>query len=80
MVLAPVVLPKVEFDTLKDFVPIVMFASTPQSIIVKPDSPYKDIQALIEAAKKNPGKLVLRICGVGTDPILMWRSCATLRT
>jgi len=67
MVLAPVVLPKVEFDTLKDFVPIVMFASTPQSIIVKPDSPYKDIQALIEAAKKNPGKLSYGSAGVGTD-------------
>ncbi len=67
MVLAPVVLPKVEFDTLKDFVPIVMFAATPQSIIVKPDSPYKDIQALIEAAKKNPGKLSYGSAGVGTD-------------
>jgi len=67
MVLAPVVLPKVEFDTLKDFVPIVMFAMTPQSIIVKPDSPYKDIQALIEAAKKNPGKLSYGSAGVGTD-------------
>ena len=67
MVLAPVVLPKVEFDTLKDFVPIVMFATTPQSIIVKPDSPYKDIQALIEAAQKNPGKLSYGSAGVGTD-------------
>jgi len=67
MVLAPVVLPKVEFDTLKDFVPIVMFASTPQAIIAKPDSPYKDINALVDAAKKNPGKLAYGSAGVGTD-------------
>lgn len=67
MVLAPAVLPKVEFDTLKDFVPIAMSASTPQAIIVKPDSPYKTINDLVEAAKKNPGKLSYGSAGVGTD-------------
>ena len=39
----------------------------PRAIIAKPDSPYKDINALVDAAKKNPGKLAYGSAGVGTD-------------
>lgn len=67
MVLAPVILPNVEFDTLKDFFPIAIISNIPNTIVVKSDSPYKDINALIEAAKKNPGKISYGTAGVGTD-------------
>lgn len=67
MVLAPIILPNVEYDTLRDFFPIGMISTTPHSIIVKADSPFKDLDMLIEAGRKNPGKISYGSAGVGTD-------------
>lgn len=67
MVLAPITLPKVEYDTLKDFFAIGMFSTTPQSLVVRPESPFKNVKSIIEEAKKNPGKLAYGSAGVGTD-------------
>ena len=52
----------IPFDCLRDFVPIMRFAATPQAIFVKQDSPFKTIDDLIEKAKKNP-KMIS--CGTG---------------
>jgi tripartite-type tricarboxylate transporter receptor subunit TctC len=39
--------------------PISLFQSTPQGLIVLKNSPYKDLNSFVEAAKKNPGKLTI---------------------
>lgn len=66
MILAPVLLPKIEYDT-KDFFPIAITSFMADCIIVRPDSPYQSINTLIEAARKNPGKVSYGTAGVGSD-------------
>jgi len=48
---------KMPYDPVKDFQPITLVASTPNVLIVPPDSPLKSARELIDFAKKNPGKL-----------------------
>ncbi len=48
---------KMPYDPVKDFQPITLVASTPNVLIVPPESPLKSAKELIDFAKKNPGKL-----------------------
>lgn len=43
--------------TMKDLTPIARMVLEPAMIVVKADSPYKNLRDFIEAAKKNPGQL-----------------------
>ena len=52
--------------TEKDFVPIARLNADPGTIVVKSDAPWNNVQALIEAAKKNPGALSMGNAGAGT--------------
>lgn len=52
--------------TDKDFVPIARLNADPGTIVVKSDAPWNNVQALIEAAKKNPGALSMGNAGAGT--------------
>jgi tripartite-type tricarboxylate transporter receptor subunit TctC len=47
----------VPYDPIKDFTPIARIGSFPSFIAVTPDKPYQTIQALVEYARTNPGKL-----------------------
>ncbi|HYC47722.1 MAG TPA: tripartite tricarboxylate transporter substrate binding protein [Burkholderiales bacterium] len=53
------------YDTLKDFVHIVLVASTPGVLVVHPTLPVKNVKELIALAKKNPGELTYGSSGVG---------------
>jgi tripartite-type tricarboxylate transporter receptor subunit TctC len=53
----PALYKKLPYDPQKDFVPVAMIYHTPFFITVKTDGPYPTVQALIAAAKANPGKL-----------------------
>jgi len=65
MVLAPVVLKDVTYDARKDFYPIAYITSAPDGLTVRAGGPFKSLQDLIEAAKKNPGKLSYGTAGTG---------------
>jgi tripartite-type tricarboxylate transporter receptor subunit TctC len=65
MVLAPVILKDVTYDANKDFFPIAFITSAPDGLAVRAESPYKTLNDLIEAAKKNPGKLSYGTAGTG---------------
>jgi tripartite-type tricarboxylate transporter receptor subunit TctC len=65
MVLAPVTLKDVAYDTNKDFYPVAFITSAPDGLTVRTESPYKIIHDLIEAAKKSPGKLSYGTAGTG---------------
>lgn len=52
---------------LQDFVPIANHVLDPGAIAVRKDSPFKDVKDIIEAAKKNPGKITVTSTGVGSD-------------
>ena len=65
MVLAPVVLKDVHYDANKDFYPVAFITSAPDGLAVRAESPYKTLNDLIEAAKKEPGKLSYATAGTG---------------
>lgn len=56
---------KLSFD-LDSFDFICQVYSAPVIVMVAPDSPYKDIKALLEFGKANPGKLFYGSPGIGT--------------
>ncbi|MFO1159484.1 MAG: tripartite tricarboxylate transporter substrate-binding protein [Reyranellaceae bacterium] len=54
---APALYRALPFDNQKDFAPIVALAQSPVVVLVDAKSPYRDIRALVAAAKASPGKL-----------------------
>ena len=63
--IAPVMTKQPRYDTLKVFDSVGQIATAGLLIVVRPDSPYKDIKSLIEAAKANPGKINVASPGYG---------------
>ena len=59
-------LPNVKFDPLKDFAPITRTSYTPSMLVVSADSPIRTLQDLLEAARRDPGKLNYASGGVGS--------------
>ncbi len=57
---------KLAYDPIKDFIPISELAVSANVIVARPDSPFKTLGALIEFAKKNPGKLNYASAGAGS--------------
>lgn len=49
--------PKLPYDPVNDFTPVIGLAAAPVVIAVKADSPYKTLQDLVSVARANPGKL-----------------------
>jgi tripartite-type tricarboxylate transporter receptor subunit TctC len=54
------------FDVLKDFTPISVAASFEMLLAVPGNSPYKSLKDVVDAAKKNPGKLNLGAINPGS--------------
>ena len=54
------------FDVVKDFTPIAMIASAPNMLVVRADSPLKDVKAYVAAAKEKPGEMTYGTAGIGT--------------
>lgn len=50
----------------EQLLPVALFQSTPIGLMVLKDSPYKTLKDLIEAAKKNPGKITIGGSGSAT--------------
>jgi tripartite-type tricarboxylate transporter receptor subunit TctC len=61
----------IEYDTLKDFTPIGQIATLPYVMVVNASRPYKSVQDVVAAAKKDPGKLNFSSSGVGTTSHLI---------
>ena len=75
IVLNPWLYRKLNYDTFKDFKPVGLVASSPSVFVVLPDSPYKTIKDVVEAAKRKPGALTLGIPGVGGTGDLLGHLC-----
>ena len=58
--------PPVEYDLLRDFVPIGLVASAPFVLVVPAASPIRDVASLVVAARARPGVLSAGNSGVGT--------------
>ncbi len=57
--------PKLPYDTQKDFASITLAAVQPLIVVVNAQSPIRSIQELIATAKANPGKLNYASAGPG---------------
>jgi tripartite-type tricarboxylate transporter receptor subunit TctC len=62
--------PNLDFDFVRDIVPIAFLGYTPFVVVVHPSIPVKTLAELIAYAKANPGKLNYASQGVGTAPHL----------
>jgi tripartite-type tricarboxylate transporter receptor subunit TctC len=56
---------KLNFDPLQDFIPVTLIYSGAPFLVVSPKLKYSNLQELIEAAKKQPGKLTYASYGSG---------------
>src|SRR3984893_6796427 len=63
----PFLYSKLPYDTLKDFTPISLLASSPNILLVRADSPYKTLGDLIAQARAKPGSLAFGHAGNGTS-------------
>ncbi len=64
-VISPVMSKQPRYDTLKVFDSVGQIASAGLLIVVRPDSPYKSVKDVIDAAKASPGKLNFASPGYG---------------
>jgi tripartite-type tricarboxylate transporter receptor subunit TctC len=67
IVLIPIVNKNSGF-TLKDFVPLALATSSPNTTVVKADAPWKTLEDFLAEARKNPGQLTYGSAGPGTTP------------
>jgi len=61
---------KLPYDFLRDLTPVSLMATIPFILVVRPDSPYKSLKDLVDAARAQPGKLNYASAGNGTPPHL----------
>ncbi|MGQ0752435.1 MAG: Bug family tripartite tricarboxylate transporter substrate binding protein [Betaproteobacteria bacterium] len=66
LVIQPQIL-DLRYKTPADYEPIINVVSYYPLLVVRPDAPWKDIQAFIDAAKRNPGALRVGSPGEGTS-------------
>ncbi len=68
---APALYKKLAYDPVKDFAPVFRFPDTPLVLMVRKEHPAKDIKALVDFGKTNPGKMFIGNAGVGSTSHLI---------
>jgi tripartite-type tricarboxylate transporter receptor subunit TctC len=58
---------KLPYDTVKNFTPVSLLASSPNILLVRADSPFKSLSDVIAEAKAKPGSLAFGHAGTGTS-------------
>ena len=79
LLIVPAASKSINYDPLKDVVPIATIASSANVMVIAPSLPAKTVQEFVAHAKANPGKLNFGF-GQGTQPHLigeMFKTAAT---
>lgn len=58
---------KLNYDVVKDFVPVAMICTTPNVMVVSPNMKVKTVAEFVAYAKANPGKINYASGGVGSS-------------
>jgi len=58
--------PKLNYDPVKDFIPVAVFATSANLLLVHPSVPAKNAREFIALVKKNPGKMNYSSSGSGS--------------
>jgi tripartite-type tricarboxylate transporter receptor subunit TctC len=66
MAVSPTLYPKLNYDPIKDFVPISLAAVTPNLLVVHPGMPAQSVKDLIALAKAQRGRMNYATGGAGT--------------
>ena len=66
----PSIYPKMPYDAVKSFEPVILIGSGPLVLAVGANTPYKSLQDVIAAAKAKPGDIAFASAGNGTSPHL----------
>jgi tripartite-type tricarboxylate transporter receptor subunit TctC len=61
----PSVYPKLPYDSLRDFAPIILATTQPQALVVHPAVPARNVKELVALAKAKPGTVQFGSGGVG---------------
>jgi tripartite-type tricarboxylate transporter receptor subunit TctC len=78
MVVAPHTYKKLQYDPLKDFVPVALIATNYLAVIANANVPFKDAREMVAWAKANPGRLSLATNGEGGFPHLAFEHLRTM--
>jgi len=63
----PAVYPKINYDPVADFAPVIQFGTAPNVLVVNPDLPVKSVKELIDYVRKSAGKVNYASSGNGTS-------------
>jgi len=58
--------PKVTYDPIRDFTPIVLLQTIPNGLFLHPSVPAKTLKELVQLARKAPGKIAYGSGGMGS--------------
>ncbi len=58
---------KLPYDTLRDFAPVILMASSPNVLAVHPSLPVKSVRELVAIARSRPGQVAFGSGGNGTS-------------
>jgi tripartite-type tricarboxylate transporter receptor subunit TctC len=63
----PALYSRMPFDPVADFAPVTLVATSPNVLVVHPDSPYRSVADIVAAARARPGELTYSSGGSGTS-------------
>jgi tripartite-type tricarboxylate transporter receptor subunit TctC len=63
----PAVYPKINYDPMLNFSPIIQFGAAPNVLVVNPDLPVKSVKQLIDYIRERSGKVNYASSGNGTS-------------
>lgn len=58
--------PRLPYDSIRDFTPVALVASTPLMLVVHPSTPAKTVRELVSLLRASPGKYAYGSSGNGT--------------
>jgi tripartite-type tricarboxylate transporter receptor subunit TctC len=67
---SPHLMPKMPFDTFRDFAPVALVTTVHEVLVVSPKLGVKNVKDLVALAKQQPGAVTFASTGVGSPPHL----------